>query len=80
MYGGLGSCLLLVIFSPVVSGAPTSIFPDASFDWFPLYNPGIVSIPLSFICGFPRHVAGQGRGGRSRQKEMEVRSLTGIGA
>jgi cation/acetate symporter len=80
LYGGLGSCLLLIMFSPVVSGSPTSIFTMVDFHLFPLNNPGIVSIPLSFLCGY----IGTMLGGRSEspdaQKEMEVRSLTGIGA
>jgi cation/acetate symporter len=80
MYTGLGSCLLLVILSPVVSGKTTSIFPDANFDIFPLSNPGIVSIPLSFIAGFLGAVLSKDQGDQARQKEMEVRSLTGIGA
>ena len=52
IYGGLGSCLVLIIFSPVMSGTKTAIFPDVDFAWFPLGNPGLVSIPFSFLCGF----------------------------
>lgn len=89
MYGGLGSCLLLVLFSPVVSGGPDSILPDVDFAWFPLSNPGIVSIPFSFLCGFVGTLAGHAAErdtdrtvdcDRPRDVEMEVRSLTGIGA
>ncbi|HEY0639025.1 MAG TPA: cation acetate symporter [Pseudonocardiaceae bacterium] len=80
IYGGLGSCLLLVVFSPVVSGRSTSIFPDADFAWFPLTNPGLVSIPLSFLLGFLGTVLSRDDNSRLRQAEMEVRSLTGLGA
>jgi cation/acetate symporter len=80
MYGGLVSCLLLVTFSPVVSGSPTSIFPDADFAWFPLSNPGIVSIPVSFVLGFAASVLSGDKGDERKQAEMEVRSLTGIGS
>ncbi|MGX7829313.1 solute symporter family protein [Actinokineospora sp. 24-640] len=79
MYSGLGSCLLLVFFSPVFSGAPTSIFSGADFQVFPLSNPGIVSIPVSFICGYLGTVLSSDKADEGLQKEMEVRSLTGIG-
>jgi len=88
IYGGLASCLVLIVFSPAVSG---KIGPDGKsqsmlpagvdFHVFPLDNPGLVSIPLSFLLG----VAGTYVGGRrpieeNRFAEMEVRSLTGAGA
>jgi cation/acetate symporter len=78
MYGGLSSCLLLVFFSPVVSGAPSSIFPGVDFHLYPLTNPGIVSIPFSFLAGYLGTVLSRERADPARQKEMEVRSLTGI--
>jgi cation/acetate symporter len=78
MYGGLSSCLLLVFFSPVVSGAPTSIFPEADFHVFPLTNPGIVSIPLSFLFAYLGTVFSKEQVDEAKQKEMAVRALTGI--
>ncbi|MFD1047031.1 hypothetical protein ACFQ1S_16495, partial [Kibdelosporangium lantanae] len=78
MYGGLVSCLVLVFLSPVVSGSETSIFPGMDFAVFPLSNPGIVSIPLSFVAGFLGTVLSRDRGDERKQAEMEVRSLTGI--
>ncbi|TCO56534.1 solute symporter family protein [Actinocrispum wychmicini] len=80
MYGGLVSCLVLVCLSPVVSGTPTSILPGVDFAVFPLSNPGIVSIPLSFVLGFLGTVLSRDRGEKRKQAEMEVRSLTGIGS
>ena len=80
MYGGLGSCLLLVLVSPVVSGAPTSIFSGVDFHLFPLSNPGIVSIPVSFLAGYLGTVFSRRQADPAKQAEMEVRSLTGIGA
>jgi len=80
MYGGLGSCLLLVAVSPVVSGAPTSILSGVDFQLFPLSNPGIVSIPVSFLAGYLGTVLSRERTDPDKQAEMEVRSLTGIGA
>src|SRR6185436_1788463 len=52
IYGGLISTLVLLAFSPVVSGTPTSMIPTADFDIFPLSNPGIISIPLAFLLGW----------------------------
>jgi cation/acetate symporter len=80
MYGGLISCLVLVALSPVVSGSATSILPGADFAFFPLSNPGIVSIPVSFVLGFLGTVLSRDRGDERKQAEMEVRSLTGIGS
>ena len=54
MYGGLISSVTLIVFSPVMWGAETSFFPDVDLAFYPLTNPGIVSIPLSFILGLVR--------------------------
>jgi len=80
IYGGLGSCLLLIIFSPAMSGAPNSIFPGVDFHWFPLGNPGIVSIPLSFACGWLGTMLSRTKADPTKQAEMEVRAMTGIGS
>src|SRR6266536_5026057 len=52
IYGGLISAVLLVFFSPVVSGSPTAMFPAHDWHWFPLSNPGIISVPIGFLCGW----------------------------
>ncbi|TAP44291.1 cation acetate symporter [Arthrobacter sp. S39] len=80
MYGGLGSAIILIIFSPVVSGGATSMIKDANFALFPLSNPGIVSIPLAFLLGWLGTVLDKNREDSAKQAEMEVRSLTGVGA
>jgi cation/acetate symporter len=80
MYGGLGSALVLIVLSPVVSGAETSIFPGVDFAVFPLTNPGIVSIPLGFALGVVGTLVSRRRESAALQAEMEVRSLTGHGA
>ncbi|MDR7160288.1 cation acetate symporter [Arthrobacter sp. BE255] len=80
MYGGLGSAIILIVFSPVVSGGATSMIKDANFALFPLSNPGIVSIPLAFLLGWLGTVLDKKREDSSKQAEMEVRSLTGVGA
>ena len=80
MYGGLASCILLIIFSPAVSGGPKAMIPSADFAWFPLSNPGIISIPLAFILGIVGTLSSKDHGEPGRNAEMEVRSLTGVGA
>jgi cation/acetate symporter len=80
IYGGLISCLVLILFSPAVSGKASSMFPSADFDFFPLANPGIVSIPLAFLLGIVgTHVGRAKQENAAKQAEMEVRSLTGVG-
>ncbi|WP_171058215.1 solute symporter family protein [Modestobacter altitudinis] len=88
IYGGLIACVTLIIFSPVVSGAPvneatgksTSLLQDVDFSWFPLNNPGLVSIPLSFFLGWLGTKLSKERPDVDKYAELEVRSLTGIGA
>jgi cation/acetate symporter len=79
IYGGLISAVVLVFFSPVVSGAATSMFPDSDWQWFPLSNPGIISIPLGFLCGWIGTVISK-ETDEDKYAELEVRSLTGHGA
>ncbi|RKQ33367.1 solute symporter family protein [Kocuria tytonis] len=80
MYGGLILSVVLIVFSPVMSGAETSMIPGADFAVYPLANPGIVSIPASFLLGFLGSVTERRREDPLKQSEMEVRSLTGVGA
>jgi cation/acetate symporter len=88
IYGGLISCIGLIIFSPVVSGAPVveatgkspSLFQNVDFHWFPLNNPGLVSIPLAFFLGWLGTKLSKERPDELKSAELEVRSLTGIGA
>ncbi|NHC22802.1 cation acetate symporter [Nocardioides sp. IC4_145] len=88
IYGGLISAVGLVIFSPVVSGKgedPTgknlSLLPTSiDISWFPLENPGIVSIPLGFFFGWLGTVTSREPAAEDRYTELEVRALTGAGA
>ncbi|WBQ04960.1 solute symporter family protein [Kribbella sp. CA-293567] len=80
IYGGLISAVVLVIFSPVVSGKPTSMITGADFAWFPLSNPGIVSIPLGFLLGVVGTYLGKDKSAANRYNELSVRALTGAGA
>jgi cation/acetate symporter len=86
IYGGLLSAVILVIFSPVVSGKPAvdgkspSLVTDPGIDfhWFPLDNPGLVSIPLGFFFGWLGTVLSKEHD-EHMAAELEVRSLTGVG-
>ena len=80
MYGGLGSAVLLIASSPVVSGLPTSMIQGVDFHWFPLSNPGIISIPLGFLLGWLGTITSRTLENPAIAAEMEVRSLTGFGA
>ncbi|MGW1740963.1 solute symporter family protein [Nocardia sp. NPDC001965] len=81
MYGGLISTIVLIVFSPAVSGSSTAMLPDLDFDWFPLSNPGIVSIPLAFVLGIVgTYLGGKDSEDPAKAAEMEVRALTGVGA
>ena len=80
MYGGLISAVLLIVFSPVMSGAERSMIQGVDFHLIPLSNPGIISIPLSFLLGFLGSVTERRVEDPKKQAEMEVRSLTGVGA
>ncbi|SCF42933.1 solute symporter family protein [Micromonospora mirobrigensis] len=79
IYGGLVSAVVLVFFSPVVSGSATAMFPDHDWHWFPLSNPGLISIPFGFLCGWIGTVISKERDD-AKYAELEVRSLTGAGA
>ncbi len=97
IYGGLISSVVLVFFSPVVSGkvipavagvggAPGTPAKSGAlfglgtdFHWFPLDNPGIVSIPLGFLFGYLGTVLSKERDAE-KFAELEVRALTGAGS
>ena len=87
MYGGLITAVVLIIFSPVVSGkknpdgTSAAMIKDVGIDfhWFPLDNPGLISIPVGFLLGWIGTVTSREFNAR-KYAEMEVRSLTGSGA
>ncbi|MFE7329368.1 cation acetate symporter [Streptomyces sp. NPDC057565] len=80
VYGGLIPAVLLVLLSPVVSGSPTSLFPGVDFQFFPLENPGLVSVPLGFLAGWIGTVTSPEPPDAAKHAETEVRALTGAGA
>ncbi|GAA0976650.1 Monocarboxylic acid transporter [Nocardioides aquaticus] len=88
IYGGLVASIGLVIFSPVMSGKtdPTSgenlsLLPAGiDISWFPLENPGLVSIPLGFLFGIIGALSSREPAAEDRYTELEVRALTGAGS
>ena len=83
VYGGLAMALILLVFSANISGAEDSIIkclPEATdclkFNWFPLKNPGIVSIPFGFFMGWLGTITSNEKN-TAKYAELEVRSLTG---
>jgi cation/acetate symporter len=54
--------------------------PDVDFHWFPLENPGLVSIPLGFLLGWLGSVLSREEPDAEKYAELEVRSLSGFGA
>jgi len=52
--------------------------PDIDFHWFPLDNPGLISIPLAFFLGWLGSKLSKEHNAQ-KYAEMEVRSLTGHG-
>jgi cation/acetate symporter len=87
IYGGLISAVGLVFFSPVVSGkvhpetgANQALFPKSvDFSWFPLENPGLVSIPLGLLCAIVGTLMSK-ESDADRFARLQVRALTGAGA
>ncbi len=80
VYAGLITSVTLVVFSPVVSGTKTSLFPHSDFHWFPLENPGLISIPVGFLAGLIGTLLSKEPADPAKYAELEVRSLTGLGA
>ncbi len=80
IYGGLIICVALVVSSPAVSGDPKAMFPDSDWAWFPLKNPGIISIPAGFILGWLGTVTSREPEAAAAYPELEVRALTGAGS
>jgi len=80
IYGGLISAVGLVFFSPVVSGSETALVTGSDWSWFPLSNPGLISIPVGFLLGYIGTVTSREPETEERFTELEVRALTGAGS
>jgi cation/acetate symporter len=57
------------------------LFTGHDWSWFPLANPGIISIPAGFFFGWLGTVTSKGEpDAEAAYDELEVRALTGAGA
>ena len=81
IYGGLITCVVLVAFSPVVSGSGDRAVHRQRLVVVPAGQPGHHLDPAGFLLRLARHhhLAASARP-RRRYNELEVRSLTGAGA
>ena len=87
IYGGLIICVTLVVFSPVVSGKPStrpedlSMFrPTHRLPLVPAGQPGHRLDPAGFLLGWLGTVTSKEPESEEQYAEMEVRSLTGAGS
>ncbi|WP_446725064.1 solute symporter family protein [Nocardiopsis sp. N85] len=87
IYGGLSATLLLMLFSPVMSGKTDPVTgenlsvlpPWIDIGFFPMENPALVAVPLGFACAVVGSLLSPERNS-ARFTELRVRSLTGWGA
>lgn len=69
---------LMAVDPPSVSGAARHLIQAKA--WFPLENPGIVSIPLGFLGAVLGTLLSHEPGSEHKLNELLVRSNTGLGA
>ena len=87
IYGGLSATMLLMLFSPVMSGKTDpvtgenlSVLPVwIDIQYFPMENPALVAVPVGFACAIAGSLLSPERNS-ARFTELRVRSLTGWGA
>ncbi|WP_413797343.1 cation acetate symporter [Streptomyces iranensis] len=75
LYGGLLLTAVAIAFSPAISGNPLAVFPGRDFHWFPLRNPGLITVPAGFLLGWLGSRFG-GRGRRARHVQDQSRGDT----
>ena len=81
IYTGLISSVVLIVFSPSISGSASSMLGEGvNFAWFPLTNPALVSVPLAFLAGWLGTITSKKPADGELAIEMEMRSMTGAGA
>jgi cation/acetate symporter len=71
--------VVLVAFSPVVSGTSTAMVKGEDWHRFPLSNPGIVSIPIGLLRGWIGTLLSR-ESNPEKYAELDVRVLPGVGA
>ena len=76
---GLVGSIVLIILSPSVMDPTGKALINAA-PWFPLKNPGIVSIPLGFLAAWIATLMSNDRTSELKFAELTVRANTGLGA
>ncbi len=72
LIGGTLTVLILMTGTNLVSGSPTSAFPEADFNWFPFTTTGLVSIPLGFAYGWLGTVISGRRKAEEQRRQYEA--------
>ncbi len=86
MAAGLFSSIGLILVSPSFMGidgpevAETARRVIQASPWFPLKNPGIVSIPLGFLAAYLGSIFSNEPSAEENYVELSVRANTGLGA
>ena len=84
--GGLLATIALILVSPTVMGVDAAYVPGGAHHliqmraWFPLENPGIVSVPFGFLAAIAATVLSGEQSSGEKFDELLVRSNTGLGA
>ena len=76
---GLFSSLALIVVSPSIMGLDGKHLIHSA-PWFPLENPGILSIPLGFLGAFVGTMMSKVDESEAKFTELEVRANTGLGS
>ncbi|MEN9575442.1 MAG: hypothetical protein RL514_3297 [Verrucomicrobiota bacterium] len=76
---GLVGSIVLIILSPSVMDPSGKGLIHAA-PWFPLKNPGIVSIPLGFLAAWIATLMSNDRTSETKFAELTVRANTGLGS
>lgn len=72
LIGGTLGSVTLMTGTNLVSGAPTSAFPNHDFNWFPFTTAGIASIPLGFLLGWLGTVSSGPRESEKQRRRYET--------
>ncbi|MFH8490508.1 cation acetate symporter [Streptomyces longisporoflavus] len=72
LIGGTVGSVILMTGTNLVSGAPTSAFPNHDFNWFPFTTTGLASIPLGFLLGWLGTVSSGPRESEKQRRRYEA--------
>ncbi|MEU3738597.1 cation acetate symporter [Streptomyces sp. NPDC032198] len=72
LIGGTLGSVILMTGTNLVSGAPTSAFPNHDFNWFPFTTTGLASIPLGFLLGWLGTVSSGPREAEEQRRRYEA--------